>query len=229
MATDERHALWTAIRAHPDDDTPRLVYADWLQERGEEERAEFIRVQIELERLKADPRKGRKQRAPLEAREKALLDAYREEWLAPFVKVVTRVKRRESRELIRNWVGQMPFSRGFLGVDRLELERARLLSAADATVEPVEVLRVVAGQHEYDEAGLAAFARWAGSNSLVQLQLTGAANDGVAAVTGSEHFRSLAYLELTHGSVSLAGVRQNARWPRAAGLFVLDLRGNPIT
>ncbi len=39
-------ALLAAILAHPDEDTPRLMYADWLQENGEEERAEFIRLQI---------------------------------------------------------------------------------------------------------------------------------------------------------------------------------------
>lgn len=43
-------ALLAAIRADPDDDTVRLVYADWLDERGEAERAEFIRVQCELAR-----------------------------------------------------------------------------------------------------------------------------------------------------------------------------------
>src|SRR5215468_4094431 len=68
MATDEQRALWSAILANPLDDTPRLVYADWLQEHGEEERAEFIRVQIELETFGFDRRKGRKQRPALEAR-----------------------------------------------------------------------------------------------------------------------------------------------------------------
>lgn len=34
----------------PHEDAPRLVYADWLEERGDE-RGEFIRVQIELARL----------------------------------------------------------------------------------------------------------------------------------------------------------------------------------
>lgn len=47
MDTEER-ALCTAIAAHPDEDTPRLVYADWLQEHDQPERAEFIRVQVEL-------------------------------------------------------------------------------------------------------------------------------------------------------------------------------------
>lgn len=37
----------------PGDDAARLVYADWLQENGQPERAEFIRVQVEL--IKPDP------------------------------------------------------------------------------------------------------------------------------------------------------------------------------
>jgi uncharacterized protein (TIGR02996 family) len=43
-------ALLAAIRAAPDDDAPRLVYADWLDEHDQPERAEFIRVQCELAR-----------------------------------------------------------------------------------------------------------------------------------------------------------------------------------
>jgi uncharacterized protein (TIGR02996 family) len=33
---------------HPGDNAPRLIYADWLDEHGQAERAEFIRVQCEL-------------------------------------------------------------------------------------------------------------------------------------------------------------------------------------
>lgn len=39
---------------NPAADGPRLVYADFLEERGETDRAEFIRVQCELEHLKPD-------------------------------------------------------------------------------------------------------------------------------------------------------------------------------
>lgn len=46
----DRDALLAAIRAQPDEDTPRLMFADWLQENGENERAEFIRTQVELAR-----------------------------------------------------------------------------------------------------------------------------------------------------------------------------------
>jgi uncharacterized protein (TIGR02996 family) len=39
-------ALLRAIIDQPDDDLPRLAYADWLEDNGECEGAEFIRVQI---------------------------------------------------------------------------------------------------------------------------------------------------------------------------------------
>jgi uncharacterized protein (TIGR02996 family) len=44
--TTERAAFLDAIRTNPDDDTARLVYADFLQEHGEGDRAEFIRWQV---------------------------------------------------------------------------------------------------------------------------------------------------------------------------------------
>jgi uncharacterized protein (TIGR02996 family) len=45
--TSDGEALFRAILAAPADDLPRLVYADWLQEHGNAERAEFIRLQCE--------------------------------------------------------------------------------------------------------------------------------------------------------------------------------------
>jgi uncharacterized protein (TIGR02996 family) len=46
-------AFLADICASPADDTPRLVYADWLNENGQGERAEFIRVQVELAKARA--------------------------------------------------------------------------------------------------------------------------------------------------------------------------------
>src|SRR5439155_16650690 len=47
MTHDE--AFLQAVLDAPDDDAPRLMYADWLTERGDP-LGEFIRLQIELER-----------------------------------------------------------------------------------------------------------------------------------------------------------------------------------
>ncbi|MCI0700834.1 MAG: TIGR02996 domain-containing protein [Planctomycetia bacterium] len=41
----EADAFLDVIFDHPDDDTPRLVYADWLQEHDQENYAQFIRLQ----------------------------------------------------------------------------------------------------------------------------------------------------------------------------------------
>jgi uncharacterized protein (TIGR02996 family) len=57
-------ALLAAIRAAPEDDAPRLVYADWLEEHGQPEKAELIRLQCEL---------ARNESAELRRRETALL------------------------------------------------------------------------------------------------------------------------------------------------------------
>src|SRR5437867_2252124 len=46
--TSDSDALFRAICEEPWEDTPRLVYADWLDEQGDAARAEFIRVQIEF-------------------------------------------------------------------------------------------------------------------------------------------------------------------------------------
>jgi uncharacterized protein (TIGR02996 family) len=50
----QHEAFLRAIFDAPDDDTPRLVYADFLQENGDEDRAELIRVQCERARLPAE-------------------------------------------------------------------------------------------------------------------------------------------------------------------------------
>lgn len=50
--------LLQAIIADPADDTARLVYADWLQEQGDEARAEFVRVQVEEARTRTRTPRG---------------------------------------------------------------------------------------------------------------------------------------------------------------------------
>lgn len=47
-------AFLAAIRAAPTDDLPRLVAADFVEENGDAERAEFIRVQVEVERVASE-------------------------------------------------------------------------------------------------------------------------------------------------------------------------------
>ncbi|VTT97356.1 Repeat-companion domain protein OS=Isosphaera pallida (strain ATCC 43644 / DSM 9630 / IS1B) GN=Isop_0391 PE=4 SV=1: LRR_6: LRR_6: LRR_6 [Gemmataceae bacterium] len=70
-------ALLRAIRDCPDDDTPRLVYADLVEEDGDAARGEFIRVQVALARTpETDPARN-----ALEDREHELLAENEARWL----------------------------------------------------------------------------------------------------------------------------------------------------
>src|SRR5438309_11483 len=101
---NQEDAFIEAILQHPDDDTPRLVYADWLEEHGQGERAEFIRVQCNLARLPDDdPR-----RATLQVREQKLLKEHEGEWTGPLL------------GLLSGMVTKWRFRRGF--VDELAME-----------------------------------------------------------------------------------------------------------
>ena len=74
----DRQAFLRAIRANPDDDTARLAFADWLDEHDEPERAEFIRLQIELEPIRF--RIDNPRAVELHAREDALLRQHGGDW-----------------------------------------------------------------------------------------------------------------------------------------------------
>ena len=55
---DHEALFLQAVLENPDDDTPRLIYADWLEERGDP-RGEFIRVQCELANMTEEDDHGR--------------------------------------------------------------------------------------------------------------------------------------------------------------------------
>ena len=100
-----RDALLRDIIENPQDDTPRLVCVDWLEEHGEADRAEFIRLQIEL--AKWPEEEGDPHREKLTKRAQALFDEHRWTWM---------------RELPR-WAqshhdGVHQYRRGFLAVMR---------------------------------------------------------------------------------------------------------------
>ena len=70
------------IKEHPDDDTPRLIFADWLQEHGDAAaaaRGEFLRSRVLRQRLPVDDPGHR----VLKRREGELFTSYRWSWLGP--------------------------------------------------------------------------------------------------------------------------------------------------
>ena len=79
----DEDALLNAIAAHPEEDTPRLMYADWLDEHGDPIRAEFIRVQCAVKQLEQRPAEEQKQHVHLYRRQEEFLDLHRRDLLGP--------------------------------------------------------------------------------------------------------------------------------------------------
>jgi uncharacterized protein (TIGR02996 family) len=81
MSAAAEQGLLDAIWESPHDDTLRLIYADWLEETGEESnqaRAELIRIQCELATMPGDdPRFD-----AFEVRQAELLNTWKMKWLA---------------------------------------------------------------------------------------------------------------------------------------------------
>jgi uncharacterized protein (TIGR02996 family) len=111
--------------ANIDEDTPRLAYADWLAENGQDERAEFIRVQVERARLPVwDAAQVR-----LRLREQDLLTRHGERWLAAMPAIPGA-----------KWEG---FRRGIVAeVSFTSFEAMRANAHACRAVAPVEAVTV---------------------------------------------------------------------------------------
>src|SRR5258707_410804 len=88
---DHEAALLGAIEARPEDDTPRLAYADWLDERAADlpdpaparVRAEFLPVQCAIKKVEGLPGDQRRPHIHLWQRQQQLLDDHRRDLLGP--------------------------------------------------------------------------------------------------------------------------------------------------
>src|SRR5579862_9776635 len=76
-----------AILDNPDDDAPRLVFADWLDERGDP-RGELLRIQCRLAAWEPDLER----RTALQRREQQLIAAHQDTWLGSLGRDCTHVE-----------------------------------------------------------------------------------------------------------------------------------------
>ena len=82
--TNPAEAFYAAIRATPDDDLPRLVFADWLDENGQPERAEYIRLACAI----SHEREG-EQRRQWQLQADELFKQNRERWFGQLPKLLS--------------------------------------------------------------------------------------------------------------------------------------------
>ena len=111
--------LYRAILDSPEDDAPRLIYADWLDEHGQPERAEFIRVQCAMARIPEGTGRWRS----LNQQAQALERQWRVVWTAPAQERVLEAR----------------LARGFVDAVRLTVEQFAFAAEALVRLEPVRV------------------------------------------------------------------------------------------
>jgi len=116
-----RDELMAAVIESPDSDDPRQVFADWLDEHGERERAEFIRVQCQLAGDDLSPQ----QRTELKTREEQLLQAHSWDWAGNF----------------GNDIYEWQFERGFIERAHVNLEYSADTIQSILQKEPIRHLR----------------------------------------------------------------------------------------
>ncbi len=201
MTDDE--LLRAAIVARPDEDLPRLVYADFLQEAGQDDRAELIRVQCALERLPpTDP-----ERPELTRREAELLAANMPVWR------------------IAGLTGPQTFRRGM--IESVETT-AEALVRADPEVlrlSPVRHLRLVNADRW--TADLANLPLWRRLQSL-SLNNNNFGSGNRMSLLDAADMPELRSLSLRNNRLWPEAVMQLAETRVAGQLTRLDLSGNPV-
>ena len=126
-------ALMRAVLAQPLEDAPRLVYADWLEENGDRDRARFIRLQVDAART---DRPGYADRLQMEA--DALFWRHRVEWSAPVI---------EAMGTDRKYIGLADWHRGFVSVLNVPGDRFLERASGIFAVTPIERVWVYAGNY----------------------------------------------------------------------------------
>jgi uncharacterized protein (TIGR02996 family) len=233
MPSDDERAFFDRIRDEPDDDGPRLMYADWLDENGQTDRAEFIRLQCALARLPdEDP-----QSAAVRERERDLGENNKFQWtagLAPLVEawvfhrgVIDSVSV-DAGKFLRS--GEAIFANA-------PVRKVRLLNVADHLGKLVQspLLRLVReldlSLNELGDRGpmLLGKSPHLGRLDTLNLGYTELGNPGLQAIANTPVFGSLRSLQLAGNSkIGGPGILALAESPHLPSLTEIDLTGNNL-
>jgi uncharacterized protein (TIGR02996 family) len=220
----------SATLESPEDDTPRLIYADWLEERGDP-RGEFIRLQCARSALPEWDRQAQ----VLLRQEWVLLERHGAAWRAELPRLAGI-----------NWE---VFDRGFvasLGADSFEAlyrQANKIWQAAPVThvwvsgksrkirldkrqaLPPLRSLRVT--PPAFSSVDLGQFADAPLLSSLRRLDLTGCypVRAGWATLFQSPHLNKLSALVLANNAIGYHDLRALAASPSLKALTELNLHG----
>jgi uncharacterized protein (TIGR02996 family) len=205
-----------ASRERPEDDAPRLIYADWLEEHGQSDRAEFIRLQIELAPLDLDdPR-----RSALKDREVELMTAHRGEWLEDLVQIAAA----ECWWFHRGFPAGLEWQMRFSGDTIVHA----LASSSSPYLATLTELELGANHITADGARALAFAPHLAGLKVLSLWGNPIGDGGMRALASSPYLTALTELNLAGNDIGEEGFRAFATSPNMARLTKLNLNGNPI-
>lgn len=231
--TDEQPFL-DAVFARYHDDGPRLVYADYLEDAGDPERAELVRVQLALARMADDhPR-----RPELIDREAELIAAHRPRWTAHLRDLpIGGNFRRGVLDSVSVDAAAL-LERGDELFRRVPIRHLRLQDAAELMpklarcplLAAVRELDLCANDLGNDGVNLLARSAYLKNLEALHLGLNGIGDAGVAALARSSGLPALTSLALNDNEqVAADGVKALAESPFFAGLTALDVSGNDVT
>jgi uncharacterized protein (TIGR02996 family) len=227
--TDES-AFLAAILADADNDTPRLVYADWLEERGDP-RGEFIRVQCEFEAASQNDSwpegpAGMNRYNALRERESRLLTFHAAEWAAPLRPLMGAGFRPRFRRGFVDWL-ELPL-REFLAKGD-EINRLTPLAGVTLKILPADHTISVPGEGPDWLQLIRDLVRSPWMGRLRDLNLAGNQLDdrAVRILAPSPNVTGLRTLDLCGNDLTIAGVRALAKSKRLTNLRKLGLSDNP--
>lgn len=205
--TDEA-TLRAAVLQAPDDDAPRLAYAQWCDGNGDPARAELIRLQIQLANTPRDILDSGRA-AGMQYDEQRLLAAHASRWTAA----------------IAPWIARAHFLRGFVGF--VELSATQFLAHIDALLAHEPILHVdLTAVRDVDET-LFDHPAWARMRSL-SMDDCGLYDVHVQLLAASPHMRALRWLSLARNHLTLAAAEAIAQSPYLRQLALAEFRFNPV-
>ncbi len=210
------------IREHPDDDAPRLIFADWLEENGDQERAEFIRARIACARAEGPDRSQHFRRS------RELLNRNCKRWVAPLARLV-------GHEPYEPWItspGEADirfFPRGFL--DEITMDARRFLDNAEElfAIAPLQVLALRGGGGLGEELAACPWLKWICKVSFIDYFRSPLEATDAVCLAASPHLGRLRVLNLARNNIGDAGVAALARSPSLCSLKELCLTENGLS
>jgi uncharacterized protein (TIGR02996 family) len=232
-----------AICANPADDAPRLVFADWLDEHGETDRARFIRLHIDLAR--------RPDAARIEGHCERLFQANCEKWVAALPGTaalwaefaVSPVPRPGATHfevggepgLLDTWINCKPdltdWERGFPGVVIVQGSSDVFLACVELIREFVPVHRLRLMNLDDPDLLIRKLARLPFLRGLRDLILRGnsLSDDSAVALANSPFAAGLRLISVGANGMTDRGARAIAESPYVGGLETLHLLRNRFT